>query len=241
MELKSERIHWVDLLRGIAILAMIAFHFFYDLDLFSNAYSIDYHAGFWLIFGHFIRFIFISLVGVALYISYKNRPVYTEYLKHQIWRALTIFAGGMLYTLGSYLMFPDSYIRFGILHFIAVGLVIGALLIKSRIIILILMVTSIFIGPIVAQTTLHTPLLLPLGFMYYGFNSIDYFPIFPWLSLILFGIIFARALDTLHILSNTKWIPRIKPIEKIGQKALLIYVIHQPILFVGIYFFGYLW
>jgi uncharacterized membrane protein len=235
MKHSKARIHWADLLRGIAILSMVIFHFFYDLDLISTSYNIDYHSGFWLIFGNFIRFSFLSLVGFSLYLSYSKRGVYTKFLKHQIWRAFLIMSAGMFYTVGSYLLFPDNYIRFGILHFIAIGIIIGALLIKSRYILIILMVISALLGPIVSQMVLQTPLLLPFGFMHQGFNSMDYFPIFPWLSLILFGILFARFLKEINALTNIKWIPRSKIIEKIGQKALLIYVIHQPILFVAIY------
>ena len=231
---KVGRIHWVDLLRSIAIISMVIFHFFYDLKL-LELQIYDFHSGFWFFFGHFIRFIFIGLVGASLYLSYKKRVNYKKYLKHQLKRAFIIFASGMFFTLCSYLLFPDNYIRFGILHFIAVGIVIGALLIRNIHLLLIFTIVSFLMGSVVSQFILQTPLLMPFGVMYTGFQSLDYFPIFPWLSLILFGIIFAKILDSQKLLINPKWIPRIPILEKIGQKALLIYIIHQPILFGVIY------
>ena len=67
--MNNARIHWIDSLRGLAIILMIIFHFFFDLSL-LEIQKTDFHSPFWLIFGHFIRFTFLILVGFSLYLSY---------------------------------------------------------------------------------------------------------------------------------------------------------------------------
>ena len=228
--METERIHWVDSFRGLAIFMMMIFHIFFDLDL-LGIYSIDFHTTFWLVFGHIIRLTFLTLVGVSLYLSYKKREPYKIYVRHQTWRAIKLFLIAMGVTLASYLAFPGDYIRFGVLHFISVGIIAGALLIRKPYTLIALIFISLILGAAFTCIISKTTLLMPLGIVYPGFNSMDYFPVFPWISVIFFGIIFARFLDKHHFLINPEIFPRLKMFEKMGRKSLIIYLVHQPVLF----------
>lgn len=234
--MKTERIHWVDSLRGLAILLMIVFHFAFNLD-YLEIRLIDLYSGIWLFIGNFVRFSFLSLVGVSLYLSYKKRKPYKTYLNHQLRRAIKLFLIAMGVTLITWLLFPVDYIRFGVLHLISVAILIGALLIRHPIIVLISILPILILGGAFCSFRLETSLFLPLGIMPYNFNTMDYFPIFPWLAVVFFGIVIAYVLDKLSLLINPKKLPRLQILEKIGQKSLIIYLAHQPILFGGLWLF----
>lgn len=72
--------------------------------------------------------------------------------------------------------------------------------------------------------------LFPFGIIGSGFYSADYFPIFPWFFLFLCGYFlykfqFAQRFEKVFKPS------RIPPLSFLGRHALLIYVVHQPIIY----------
>jgi len=77
-----------------------------------------------------------------------------------------------------------------------------------------------------------------LGFPSRGFVSSDYFPLLPWVFLFLTGYFTNRLLvqkEAMHHLKIHTW----KPLEWLGKHSLIIYVIHQPVLYVVfVYFFS---
>lgn len=72
--------------------------------------------------------------------------------------------------------------------------------------------------------------LYPLGFYKMGFSSSDYFPLIPWFFLFLTGYFIGNY----HKYKN-KFFRKIEInsgiIGKIGQKSLLLYMAHQPIIY----------
>ena len=74
------------------------------------------------------------------------------------------------------------------------------------------------------------PYLFPLGITAPEFYSADYFPIFPWLFLFAAGYF----LNKFHFVEKHEklFMPkRIKPLGFLGRHALLIYILHQPIIY----------
>ena len=73
-----------------------------------------------------------------------------------------------------------------------------------------------------------------LGFPHRGFWSTDYFSVFPWIFLFWSGYflhgIFAKY-DLLKYLSPI----RIKPLEWLGRHSLVIYMLHQPVIYGVLY------
>lgn len=69
-----------------------------------------------------------------------------------------------------------------------------------------------------------------LGFPGADFSSSDYFPLIPWLFLYLCGYflqdIFRRR-NWLHCLQK----PRIPALEWVGRNSLLLYMLHQPVIY----------
>ena len=230
--MEKVRIHFVDSLRGIAVITMIIFHTAFILNYFNVA-SLDPHSGIWLIFARFTQFTFISLVGFSLYLSFRSRkPV--VFLKKQFTRAFKLILISVGVSAVTYIFVNDEFVRFGILHFIALGIIIGALLIPFRKICISMIVIPLISGAVTSQINIDTVFLLPFGIIPTYFATLDYFPLFPWLSLLFFGIEMGRILDSYKLLKNPA-MPRFHILESLGQNALLIYLIHLPLLYGIIY------
>jgi len=232
--MSTERLHWLDSLRGLAIIMMVFFHIFFDLE-YLNLYSSDLFSGFWLYFGNFIRFTFLAVAGFSVYLSYKNRLPYPYFLKHQFWRAVKLFGIAMLITLVTFIFVPEDFIRFGVLHLISIGIILTALLVKKPKVLFALIILSLILGAIFDQFILNTSLFLPFGLRPENFYTIDYFPIFPWIAVIFAGNLLARIMDKYSLISNTNLPLRLKFLEEVGQKSLIIYLMHQPIIFILIW------
>jgi uncharacterized membrane protein len=118
----NQRFWEIDSLRGIAIVMMIIFHSFFDLDLLGY-YSIDFYSVFWLSFARMIEIIFISLVGVSMVISYSRskQKSFGKYLK----RGLKLFCWGLVITMATWLFFREKFVVFGILHFIGISVILA--------------------------------------------------------------------------------------------------------------------
>ena len=73
-----------------------------------------------------------------------------------------------------------------------------------------------------------------LGFPHETFTSADYFPIIPWIFVFIMGYFIYRIFSESKLLRLLKS-PRIKPLEWIGRRTLIIYMLHQPIIFGALY------
>ena len=75
--------------------------------------------------------------------------------------------------------------------------------------------------------------LFPLGIVYKGFHSADYYPLIPWFFLFMAGTFAGRFLvgdKTPAFMKNT----RVRPLAFLGRHTLVIYLVHVPVL-MGIY------
>ena len=234
--MKSERIHWVDQWRGLAVALMIVYHIAYDLNYLEIA-PINQRSLFWFIEGNFIRLTFLLIVGISLYLSRKKYPTFLDFFKRHFIRAITLFGIAMIITLATWLMDRDNAILFGILHLISFGIFFGALIVRHPFLPILLGLFSFYFGAAFSGLQSDIPYLLPLGITYPGFTSFDYFPIFPWIGFIFFGIALAHFLDRAACLKHPIGIPRSKTLEFLGQHALFVYLIHQPILIGGLWLF----
>ncbi len=123
----SRRLWEVDSLRGFAIVGMVVFHALYDLNAFGS-YAVNLQSGFWHYFEQTIAALFIALVGVSLVLSSSRArqvrgtgpALFAKYVR----RGLTVFAWGLGITAVTWVLMPEEYVRFGILHLIGVSIVL---------------------------------------------------------------------------------------------------------------------
>jgi uncharacterized membrane protein len=213
----------LDALRGSAIILMVVSNFITDLQFFLN-YS-EYPT-FWFIFARITASIFILLVGICLTISYSKLE--QKNIKKYIKRGSYLFSLGLIITAITFLFIPKDYIRFGILHFIGLSVILAYPFLKSKN--KIIFPSALFVFILFALTKniqLSSSYLLWLGVTSQGFSSVDYFPILPWFALILSGIIIGNKF---YIGANPTSTNKLKMLQALGKKSLLIYFLHQPIL-----------
>ncbi|MFP5385634.1 MAG: heparan-alpha-glucosaminide N-acetyltransferase [Bacteriovoracia bacterium] len=210
------RAHYLDALRGMAVVWMIIFHAAYDLRLF-NYLKWDFSTGFWYAFPRVIAFTFLFCVGLSLNYGHSPRPNWNSIKK----RSLKLGVSAFLVSLGTYILFPSQWIFFGTLHCILLGSLAGVLLVNQRKIAGLLLV------------------LILLGQYALGFDikwvssivqrpSMDFIPLYPWFWAILLGIMVGPYLSRIPLLQKMKPSPFL---NYLGQHSLKIYLIHQPLIF----------
>ncbi len=222
----SARVAAVDALRGIAIVAMIAYHFSFDLRLFGLA-RLDFEGDpFWLGARAAIVSTFLGLVGVSVVLA-RNAGVSAA----QRWkRTATIAACALAVSVASWLAFPTSYIWFGILHCIAVASVVAWPFTRLPRIAFACGATMIVAGLVVAHPAVDSRALAGIGFTTHKPVTQDYVPLFPWLGAALVGVaagdtLVRRSFAPLAFLARA---PR--ALAWLGRHSLAVYMVHQPIL-----------
>ncbi|NOX08558.1 MAG: DUF1624 domain-containing protein [Gammaproteobacteria bacterium] len=222
----------VDLARGVAILMMIVYHFFYDLSYFSFLVLDFYQGAFWIGFRYLILGLFISLVGVSLVLARENGVSGKQFLIRVGW--IVFYAA--LISLVSWLLFGSRIIFFGVLHFIALASLLGALFTRLYWINLILGLLLVLIGTGIESTLFNHSWLQWLGLMTYKPLTEDYVPFLPWFGIVLWGMFLARMVLNASILPlrSPTW-PGANILIFAGRHSLIIYMLHQVVLF------GVLW
>lgn len=229
---QRRRIAAVDAMRGIAIAAMIVYHFSWDLSYFGfTSANVIADPG-WKAFARITAGTFVGLVGVSLVLATRQGFYPRPYLR----RLAIIVGAAILVTVGTRYAFPDAYVFFGILHLIAFASVAGLPFLWAPTALVLIVGLGIFALPFFFSSALFdNPLLLWLGLSHRLPTSVDYVPVFPWFALTLFGIVIGRffvryASDSAVALWKPSHLPgRIAIIA--GRWSLPIYLVHQILLF----------
>ena len=211
----SDRSIFLDALRGFTIVLMIIFHFSFDLDYFGFIDIDIVNDPFWYIFPRVIVFLFLFAVGVSLSLAHKNEIKWKSFGK----RLLLIVFWASIISLATYKFFPDNWIYFGTLHAIAVVSVFSLPFLKRPYISLIVAM-SLFIPSIIFN--------LNIPWITLSHTSWDYISPFPWLGASLLGVFAAHKKIYLTELPRNNIV---KSLNYMGKHSLLIYLLHQPILF----------
>ena len=236
----KERLWEIDLARGLAIIKMVIFNYSFAL-FYLGIYT--FKEG--LSFQGWAAAVFIFLAGLSLTISYsriKDRKP-REIFKKFFLRGVRVFGYGILITVITFILFPNVFIIFGVLHFIGVSIIIGQFFLKYRKLNLFLGLSIIILGFYLQNFTFDFPWLLWLGFVPKNFSTFDYFPILPWFGITLLGIFSGNILY-----KNGKRSFKIKDLSNnvitkflgfLGRNSLAIYLIHQPLLIVLLLALGF--
>ncbi len=227
------RIHILDELRGLCVVLMVVYHALYTLaasflsPLALKLYTFFYPAE------PFFAGVFIVLCGVSCRLSRNN-------VLRGLW--LSLLSIGMTAVL--LLIMPSQVIRFGVLHCLAVCILLFAAAkpLLDRIPPLIGAIVSAvlfavgwtvptmhggtFCGIPLPAALLECDPLFPLGFG--TVFSADYFPLIPWLFLFLAGTFLGQWRDRLPAWCYRRRVP---PLSFLGRYSLWVYLIHQPIIY----------
>ena len=216
---KSSRDQALDLMRGVAIIMMIVFHLIYDLNEFG--YTNIPLSNFWLTsyWRYLIVFLFLNAVGISLVIAYGKSFNLNKFIK----RLALLGLAALSVSLGTYFLFPDAWVYFGILHLIWTATLIAIIFVQFPKI-------SLFVAALIfILGYLNLPDLSFFGFLlsdYLPLSSVDFYPLFPWIAFIFTGIYLGH-----NPIYKKIFFMRLPFLQLIGRHALIIYLLHQVILF----------
>lgn len=222
---RTGRIVGLDALRGIAIVAMIAYHFCFDLRWFGVARFDLEHDVAWIAARSAILGTFLLVAGASLALAARRDDFARGFARH----VAIISAAALLVSVASYAAFPATFIWFGVLHAIAVSLLLAFPLARRPRIAAALGAVVVLAGVALSHPAFDTRALGWLGFMTHKPATEDYVPLAPWSGLLLIGIAFGAALaQAPEPLAPLARGPRVLP--WLGRHSLLVYLVHQPIL-----------
>lgn len=226
----GRRLASVDLARGVAIALMFAYHFCFDLNYLALV-SLDlYRDPFWLHARTVIVTLFLLLVGVSLSLAHAQGIRWPAVRR----RSVQLVVAAAVVSAGSYLLFPRSYIFFGVLHFIALASLLALPFVRRQWLALVGGVGLLWLGLGVTSPLFDQPLLNWVGLMSHKPVTEDYVPLLPWLGVVLLGVYLGGRLAALPAASPLlRWQASGPPGTALvwaGRHSLLLYLLHQPLL-----------
>lgn len=230
----KQRYLFIDTIRGFAVVNMILYHLCWNIDNLTGIKLNWYHTNLASLWQFLICGTFLLLAGFCIRFS-------SRILKHTIILAIC----AMSITLVTSITGDKTLIVFGILHCMTLCFIIFMLIknfinqipssIGLCICILLFIITynipngylGFFgFGLYLPKGWYVSYWLSLLGLLSPDFRSADYFPIFPYLFLFLAGYYLSK------LNFNIKKDINIKSLAFIGQHSLIIYLVHQPVLYI---------
>ena len=221
-----KRVEVLDVWRSLCIIGMIVYHAMYDLILFGQLDGAVMNTWPAQALHYFVVGGFILISGIA-----------ARFSRNGFRRGLVVLCAALVVSLVS--AWVDLPIRFGILHFLGIAMILfaglrGTLFPEGKGPRLWQPVLFLALFALTAQWTKNTMVsahwLYPFGFQYGGFYSSDYYPLLPWIFLYAIGVwlggfVLARRDKGLFAC-------RFPPaLTFAGRHSLLIYMLHQPVLY----------
>ncbi|MFE0015333.1 DUF1624 domain-containing protein [Mesorhizobium sp. NPDC059054] len=238
----SRRIALIDVLRGIALLAMASYHFTWDLGFFGyTSLGLTAH-GPWKLYARCIASSFLFLVGVSLVLAHGERIRWRGF-----WiRFAMVAVAAAAISVATYFATPESFIFFGILHQIALASVLGLLFLRLPALLTLVAAALVVAAPFYLRSPFFDhPALLWVGLSSADPRSNDYVPLFPWFGAVMIGIGVAKLakaaglFERLATISLSQTFQR--PLTFIGRHSLAFYLIHQPVLIGCVWLFAQAW
>ncbi|MBC7548030.1 MAG: DUF1624 domain-containing protein [Polaromonas sp.] len=232
----------IDTLRGSAIVWMTVYHFCFDLNqagglaarlgwVSQNFYSDP----FWTLQRTLIVSLFLFCAGLSQAVAVQQGQSGQQFFK----RWAQVAACALLVSIASYAMYPKSFIYFGVLHGIAVMLLIvrftvgwgrwlwlaGALVFATH------FIAAKAINAWAMAELFNQPWLNWLGLITKKPVTEDYVPLVPWLGVMWWGVAAGQWL----LAQRPHWLAVPTPrglalLNWLGRWSLSWYMLHQPVL-----------
>jgi uncharacterized membrane protein len=226
---RGDRYDRLDAWRGLAMVWMAAFHLAFDLNHFGllSPRQNFYADPFWTTQRTMIVSLFLLAAGAGQAVAVARGQPWPRF-----WKRWAQVAGcAMLVSIGSWLMFPRSWISFGVLHGIALMLVVlraGAPLGRAWFAIA---AVAIVLPHVVQHPFFDTRWTNWVGLVTRKPVTEDYVPLLPWLGVMALGYAVTRELLRAGPAVLAGRLPGLlRPLALLGRWPLTFYMLHQPVL-----------
>lgn len=223
----SGRFDRLDALRGTAMVWMAVFHFCYDLNHFGLIRQSFRSDPFWTWQRAAIVSLFLFSAGLAQASALHMGQGWARF-----WRRWWQLAGcALLVSIGSALMFPRSWISFGILHGIALILIVARVAAPLQGWLWPLGLAAILLPQFVHHGFFDSRWTNWVGLVARRPVTEDWAPLFPWLGVVLWGLAAGQWL----LRRRPAWLAGpvaapLEPLAALGRWSLSFYMVHQPVL-----------
>lgn len=228
----------IDALRGGAMVWMTLYHLAFDLNHFGFWRQNFYTDPVWTIQRTLILSLFLFCAGMGQAIAVAQGQSWPRF-----WRRWLLVAGAaLLVSTGSWLMYPQSFIYFGVLHGIALMLIVARLTARwgswlwalGAVAIGVRFVAELglnAVGSDAVVEALNGPMLNWMGLITRRPVTEDYVPLLPWLGVMWWGVAAGNWMSRSGA-PHLRWrLPaRFQPLALIGRWSLSYYLVHQPVL-----------
>lgn len=231
----------LDALRGLALLWMAAFHFSFDLSNYRLTNANFYADPFWTTQRTCILSLFLLCAGAGQAVATAQGQTWPRF-----WRRWAQVAGcALLVSLGSRLMFPHSFIYFGVLHGMAVMLIVARLTAPLGQGLWLLGAVALTLPHGIHDTFFDTRWTDWLGLYTHKPITEDHVPILPWLGVMWWGLAGTQWLlakrrrwlaggassDNIALAAGPqRWHRARRGLSWLGRWSLTFYMLHQPVL-----------
>ena len=218
-----QRIELLDVLRGGALIVMIAHHICYDLCAFCGFPWVWFTNPVWNVVHYLDAGLFILLAGVSSDFSHSN-----------LRRGAKTLAVALVISVVTYCM--KMPIVFGVLHMMGVCMLLYGLTqsfwqrLPGWVIPALAAAGTLATYRLVDGYPTQTPHLWMFGLVTKDFSSSDYFPLLPWVFVFLFGTWLGKFIRE-RKLPHWFYTAGCPPLAAIGRHSMLVYVAHQPVIY----------
>ena len=222
----------LDLARTVALAGMAVFHFVFDLVIFGYLPVEVVRDGFWPLWARVVASSLLFLSGMGLWLAHRGGFSRDRYLR----RLAKIVAAAVLVTVATWFALGQAFVFWGILHMIAFGAVAGLFFLRLPAWLTAGVAVAVFwAGWVLALPAFDAWPLLWTGLGAAPVASVDYVPVFPWLSAVLAGIAAGRVATATGLWARiaSVRVPRGHWADRLawpGRHSLLVYLVHQPVL-----------
>jgi uncharacterized membrane protein len=209
---------------------MAVFHFSFDLSHAGLISANFYEDPLWTTQRTLILSLFLVCAGAGQAVAAHQGQIWARF-----WRRWAhVFACAMLVSAGSYLMFPHSFIYFGVLHGMAAMLIVARLTAAWGQWLWLLGLLALLAPQLLGHPDFNPPLWNWTGLITQKPITQDYVPILPWMGVMWWA------------LAATQWVLRHRPallasptsttswpwrtLVLLGRWSLTFYMLHQPLL-----------
>jgi uncharacterized membrane protein len=219
----------LDALRGAAMVWMALYHFAFDLNNYRLLQPRQnfYEDPFWTVQRTCIVSLFLFCAGLGQAAALDAGQGWPRF-----WRRWLQVAGcALLVSIGSAWMFPRGWISFGVLHGIALMLILARLAAPLGAWLWPLGGIALVLPQLLQHPFFDSRWTNWVGLVTRKPATEDFVPLLPWVGVVWWGLAAGQWLLAHHRALAAGPLPRaLRPLAALGRWSLSFYMLHQPLL-----------